>query len=133
MYLPLGAYAAWTAFPGVANKDFTAIVIASISSLIVGLIIAIMTLILSTLITSILPNKPGSIVGEHVFTLTDAKFQENNSAGSVSIALHSLKYYETPKHVFLVMPTNVGFVIPKHALETSPEFFRALKDRTKAA
>jgi hypothetical protein len=131
MYLALGAYAAWTAFPGVANKDFTAIIISSISSLIVGLIVVVITLTLSTLITLILPNKPGSIVGKHIFTLTDAEFQESNSAGSVSTGLYVLRYYETSKHVFLVMPTNVGFVIPKHALETSPEFFRALKDRTR--
>jgi len=131
MYLALGSYAAWVAFPGIVNKNFAEIVMGSISALIVGAIVAVTTCVLSFLVTALLPNKPSSIVGEHVFTLTETEFNEKNSAGSTSVLLDSLRLYETSKHVFLVMPTNVGFVIPKLALQTSPEFFSALKDRIR--
>jgi hypothetical protein len=75
--------------------------------------------IASLLLLAILPNRPGTILGKHVFTLTDSEFQEKNEISSMSVRLDALRRHETTKHFFLVTPTHVAVIVPKRALAPS--------------
>jgi hypothetical protein len=131
LYLLLGAYVAWTLFPGAdpeAGLSFSSGVLAA---LLLGVAVAGGAAIVSLLLLAILPNRPGTILGKHVFTLTDSEFQEKNEISSMSVRLDALRRHETTKHFFLVTPTHVAVIVPKRALEAAPEFLRGLMERTK--
>jgi len=131
IYLPLVAFVAWSSFPTDYAESGISPVIASISSLVIGLTAAGIALLLSLAVIAILPNKPGTALGEHVFTLTDSQFQENSDSGSVCMRLDLLRRYETAQHVFLLTPTHICYIVPKRALQSAPEFLRILRERTR--
>lgn len=102
-------------------------------AVIIGVIAAAATPILGWLVTMLLPNRPAVAVGKHVFTLSDLQFQEKNDIGMTTVRLDLLQRHETARHIFLVTPAHVAFVLPKRALEAAPEFLRVLVERTKRA
>ena len=87
------------------------------------------TMILMTLLRARLR----SVVGPHTFTLTDSEYQEVNEACSVSIKFQYLRRYETARHVFLLTPGSVGYILPMRDLQKHPEFLKLLRERTVAA
>ncbi len=133
IYLPLVAFVAWSSFPTDYAESGTSLLFAAISSLVIGLTAAGIALLLSLAVIAVLPNKPGTVLGEHVFTLTDSQLQENSDSGFVSMRLDLLRRHETAQHVFLLTPTHLCYIVPKRALQSAPEFLRILRERTKRA
>jgi hypothetical protein len=133
VFLLLGAYVAWTSFPGADPEEGLSFSSGVIAALILGALVAGGTAAASLLLLAILPNKLRPVVGTHVFTLTSSDFQEKNSISSMSVRLDVVRRHETAKHVFLVTPTHVAFILPKRALKAAPEFLRLLIERTKHA
>jgi hypothetical protein len=131
VYVLLGVYVGWTSFPGADPEQGLSLSSGVIAAVLLGLMAAGVTAIVAWLLMAILPNRPGAVVGKHVFTLTDSEFQEKNAIGAMTVRLDVLQRHETAKHVFLITPTHVAFVVPKRALEGAPEFLRLLVERTK--
>ena len=98
----------------------------------IAAILSCLIAVIAFLAVKILPNRPGTVLGAHTFTLTDSEFQESNAAGSASVKLELLRRYETSQHVFLLTPTHTGYILPMRDLQANPEFLNALRARTKA-
>jgi hypothetical protein len=128
LYIPLMIFVGWTTYPRGANVPLVA---GLVGSVLVALVVTLIALLLSLVAVALLPNRPGTVLGEHVYTLTDAGFQEQNEAGSSTIRWDCLRRFETSKHIFLLTPTQVGYIIPKLALASAPEFAKALAERTR--
>jgi hypothetical protein len=122
----------WEIFP----KDYAAhgipFAFALVSCLIIAGIAACLIAFITTLLVKFMPNRPGTVLGPHTFTLTDSEFQEVNAVGSASAKLELLRRYETSQHVFLLTPTHVGYILPMRDLQANPEFLRVLREGTKA-
>jgi hypothetical protein len=133
VYVLAGLFLAWEVFPGDYAKRGIPIAFALIFSVLFAAILSALVYLLSMILLAFLPNRPGNLLGSHTFTLTDSEFQEVNAAGSASVKLELLRRYETAHHVFLMSPTNVGYILPMRDLEANPEFLRVLRERTKSA
>ena len=131
-YAFVGIFVGWISFSGdpIEGVSFSTNVLMAV---IIGAIAAGATPILGWLVMMLLPNRPAAAVGKHVFTLSDLEFQEKNDIGVTSVRLDLLRRHETARHIFLVTPAHVAFVLPKRALEAAPEFLRVLMERTKDA
>jgi hypothetical protein len=130
VYLAVGVYVAWTSFPDNYAEDGGSFWSALVAVILLGAIATAVVAVAAMALVALLPDRPGAIVGEHVFTLTDSEFQERNPAGSMSVRFELLRRHETAKHVFLMTPTHVAFILPKHALESAPDFRRVVIEKT---
>jgi len=131
VYIPLAGFFAWTVFPKDYAEHGIPFAFALAFTLFLGLVVAGLTFLLSMAVVAILPNRPGTVLGAHTFTLTDAEFQEVNATGSASVKLEVLRRYETAQHIFLLTPTHVGYILPMRDLQANPEFLRVLRERTR--
>jgi hypothetical protein len=130
IHLPIAAFFAWTVFPRDYAQHGIPFAIAFVFAVLVGIVVSGFVFLVSLLMVSFLPNKPGTVIGAHTFTLTESEFQELNAAGSASTKLDLLRRYETKTHIFLMTPTHVGYILPLRDLQTNPEFVNALRERT---
>lgn len=131
LFIPCAALFGWVCFPRDYATQGIPLVAAIVLTSVVAMVVAVLLFFISMAVTLLMPNRPSTILGEHVFTLTDSEFQEKNGAGSASLKLAMLRRYETTKHVFLLSPTHVGYILPMRDLQTNPEFLRTLRERTK--
>jgi hypothetical protein len=130
VFVPLFA---WEVFPKDSEAHNIPFAFALAFSLFAGVIACGLIMLLTRVLVALLPNRPGTILGAHTFTLTDTEFQELNTAGSASVKLELLRRHETSQHVFLLTPTHVGYILPMRDLQVNPEFLRLLRERTKRA
>lgn len=131
IYVAVGVFVAWTSFPEDYAADGGALWSALVAVGLMGSAAAALTALAGMALMVLLPNRPSPLLGEHVFTLTNFEFREVNAAGSTSVKLDLLRRYETARHMFLITPTHVGFILPKRALESASDFQRLLTERTK--
>lgn len=133
VYFLLVPIFAWEVFPRDYAKHGMPFAFALAFSLFTGVIVSGLGVLLTFLLVAILPNKPGTVLGEHTFTLTESEFQEVNFAGSASVKLHLVRRYETSQHIFVLTPTHIGYILPMRDLLANPEFLKLLRERTKLA
>jgi len=133
MFIPMAALLAWVSFPKDYVQHGMPFAVALSATAGVVLIFTVVIFFLSLGLTALLPNRPGTVLGEHTFTITDFEFQETNTAGSASMKLDVLRRYETAQHIFLLSPTHVGYILPLRDLQANPEFLQAVRTRTKHA
>jgi hypothetical protein len=133
VYIPFAALVAWTAFPKDYSERSVPLALAFGVALLVGVVISVLIFLLSIVVVAILPNRPGTVLGEHTFTLTEAELREANAIGSTAVKLEALHRYETTRHVFLLTRTHLGYILPMRDLQNNPEFLRTLRERTSDA
>ena len=124
---------AWEIFPkDYAQHGFT-LPFALTTCLLAGAIMSGLIFLVTTALVKLLPNRPGTILGAHTFTLTDSEFQETNDGGSVNMKLELLRRYETPQYIYLLTPTHVGYILPLRDLQANPDFLKLVRERTRRA
>lgn len=133
IFIPATLLFAWMVFPKDYAEHGISFAFALAFALFVSVVLSGLIFLLSTVVVAILPNRPGTVLGAHTFSLTDCEFQEVNAAGSASVKLELLCRYETAQHVFLLTPTHVGYILPMRDLQGNPEFLKVLRERTKDA
>ncbi len=133
IYLPMAALFAWVAFPSNYAAHGMSFAVALTMTSLIALILSAIIFFLSLGLTALLPNRPGTVLGEHTFTITDSEFQESNGAGSASTKLDVLRRYETAEHIFLLTPTHTSYILPLRDVRANPEFMQALRERTRNA
>lgn len=124
---------AWQVFPKDYAEHGIPFAFALAFSFLAGVIVSCLIMLLTVVIVAILPNRPGTVLGAHTFTLTDSEFQELNIAGSANVKLELLRRHETSQHIFLLTPTHVAYILPMRDLQANPEFLRLLRERTRRA
>jgi hypothetical protein len=132
VYVAVGVFVAWTSFPEDYAAGGGALWSALVAVGLMGTAAAGLAAFAGMVLMALLPDGPRAILGEHLFTLTDSEFREVNAAGSTLVKLDLLRRRETAKHVFLITPTHVSFILPKRALDSAPEFRQLLTERTKS-
>lgn len=133
VFIALAPIFAWEVFPKDYAKQGMPLAFALTFSLLAGVILSGLCMLFGILLVKVLPNKPGTVVGAHTFTITDTEFQEVNAAGSASVKLELLRRYETSQYIFVLTPTHVGYILPIRDLQANPQFMKVLRERTKAA
>lgn len=116
-----------------SESDRTPVAFALLLSLLISVVTLALATVVAWLLIKILPNRPGTVLGLHTFTLTDSEFQEANAAGSASMKLELLRRHETKQHIFLFTPMHVGHILPMQDLQAHPDFLRMLRARTRSA
>jgi hypothetical protein len=129
VYVVFVALSCWLFFPGDYQARHIPLVVALASPLAISLVDVVMVLLATFILLAVLPNRSGTILGEHKFALTDTEFQETNSAGLASVGFERLRRYETAEHVFLLTPSQTGYILPLRDLRTNPDFLRRLRER----
>ena len=124
---------AWEVFPNDYAKHAIPFAFALAFSLLAGVIASGLIMLATMVLIAILPNRPGTVLGAHTYTLTDSDFQEQNTAGSASVKLQHLGRYETSQHIFLITTTHVAYILPMRDLQANPEFLKSLRERTRRA
>ena len=124
---------AWEVFPKDYAKLGMPFALALAFSLFAAAMLSGIIILLTILLVAILPNRPGTVLGTHTFTITDSEFQEINAAGSASMKLELLRRYETSQYIYLLTPTQAGYILPIRDLQANPEFLMLLRERTKRA
>jgi hypothetical protein len=130
LFVPLFA---WQVIPKDYAEQGVPFAFALAFSLLAGVIVSCLIMLLTVVLLTILPNRPGTVLGAHSFTLTESEFQEVNLAGSANTKLELLRRHETSQHIFLLTPTHVAYILPMRDLQTNPEFLRLLRERTRSA
>lgn len=70
------------------------------------------------------------VVGEHEYTFGPDSFTKNSAKNRLTLSYESVvRFYETGKHYFLIMPNMNGFIIPKRDL--AADVREGLKDKLK--
>jgi hypothetical protein len=133
IYVLVGGFVAWTSYPGADPEAGLSVTSGVLAAIVMGLIAVCLSALVGWLLLALLPNRPRAIVGKHVFRLSDSEFQETNDIGSTTVRLDMLRRHETAKHIFLVTPMHVAFVIPKRDLDATPDFSRLLAERVRHA
>jgi hypothetical protein len=131
MFVLIAPIFAWEVFPKDYANHGMPFAFALGFSLFAAVILSGLCMLLGLLFVAILPNKPGTVLGAHTYTITDSEFQESNAAGSAGMKLGLLRRYETSQHIFVLTPTHVGYILPMRDLQANPEFLKALRERTR--
>ena len=131
LYAAFVALSCWLFFPSDYQARQIPLAVALASPLVISLVDVAMVLLATFIVLAFLPNRTGTVLGEHRFTLTDTEFQETNRAGLATARLDGLRRYETAEHVFLLTPSHTGYILPLRDLRTDPEFLKELRERTK--
>jgi uncharacterized membrane protein len=133
MFVGFALVFAWQMFPKDNAEHSIPFAFALAFSLLAGVIISVLVMLFTVVLVTIMPNRPGTVLGEHTFTITDSEFQELNAAGSAIVKLELLCRHETSQHVFLLTPTHVGYILPMRDLQANPEFLRLVREKTRRA
>src|SRR5579859_6948504 len=78
LFLLCGLFLAWQIFPRDYAQRGIPIWFALVFSLVIPVILSVLIYLGAMILMALLPNRPGSILGAHTFTLTDSKFQQVN-------------------------------------------------------
>lgn len=133
IYVLVGICVGWASFPGADPEEGVSLASGVLAAIVFGVIAAGAAAAVALLLIAVLPNRPEAVIGKHVFTLSASELQEKNDISVTKVRLDVLRRHETAKHIFLITPAHVAFVIPKRAVEAAPEFLRLLEERTKHA